>query len=359
MTTIKQTLFSPYQLGELTLKNRFVMAPMTRARANNALANELMATYYSQRSTAGLIISESIAISPNSLGMARITALFNHEQTDSWKTVTQAVHERKGAIFAQILHTGRVTSKENFIYSAKTLGASAIPLDGQTWTPNGMKNYDIPHVMNEEDIQTVIQEFTNAAQNAIKAGFDGVEIHAANGFLLNQFFDKKINNRQDQWGGSIENRIKLTTTVVQSVANAIGADKVGVRISPFGIANGIQHDNDEDTLLYNVLIQQLNDMGIIYLHIFDQGQGKQLINQSWLLHVRDIFKGTIIVCGGYDLHRAENAIGQNYTDLIAMGVPFIANPDLVLRLQNNHPLKPTPQNAFYGEGAEGYTVFNE
>lgn len=358
MKITSQVIFQPMTFADLTLKNRIVMAPMSRARAHQALANTLMATYYGQRSTAGLIISESIAVSPNSLGMARIPGLFTEEQMTSWKEVTQTVHNKGGKIFAQLVHTGRITAKDNFLDEAKSLAPSNIPFDGNAWTPHGQKPYDIPQAMTENDIEQAIDEFVVAAKNAIRAGFDGVEIHAANGFLLNQFFDAKVNNRHDQWGGSIENRIRFATTVISQIADAIGPQKMGVRISPFGVANGMSSD-DETTPLFEAFITALRQTNIAYLHVFDQGQESRLISPTWLKLAKAQFKGVMIVAGGYDLQRAENAITEGYADLVAMGTPFIANPDLVHLLQTGLPLKPTPQNAFYGEGAEGYTIFNE
>jgi len=260
-------LFAPTQLGQIDLQNRVVMAPMTRSRAIGNVPNELMATYYRQRSGAGLIITEGTSPSPNGLGYARIPGLFNEAQVAGWKAVTDAVHSAGSKIFVQLMHTGRVSHALNLPKAARVIGPSAIVTPGEMWTDqSGQQPFPIPEAMSETDIAHTIAEFANASKLAIQAGFDGVELHAANGYLLEQFLNVASNQRTDRWGGSVENRIRFVEAVAKASVEAIGAGRVGIRLSPYGVFNGSTPDAQTDEV-YLQLIERLNALGLAYIHI--------------------------------------------------------------------------------------------
>jgi N-ethylmaleimide reductase len=349
-------LFSPYQLGHLSLSNRIVMAPMTRSRALNNVPNELMASYYAQRATAGLIITEGTSPSPNGLGYARIPGIFLPEQVREWKKVTQAVHDAGGKIVVQLMHTGRVTHPANLPAGGRVVAPSAIKLETtKMWVDDqGLLDIPVPSAMTHEDIEDTINEHVQSALNAIEAGFDGVEIHSANGYLLKQFLNPHTNRRTDEYGGTVENRSRLLLEITQQIADAIGKEKVGVRFSPDGVFNETPLYKDAPaTYLY--LASQLNFQGIAYLHITDQGaSGEPLPIVS---EIRKVFKNTIIVAGGYNLEKAEKALETNDADLVAFGRNFISNPDLVERLKNNLPLNQPKFDLFYTPGATGYVDY--
>ncbi len=266
MTT---TLFTPTTLGKLQLKNRIVMAPLTRSRAIGNVPNELMEKYYRLRAEAGLIITEGTSPSPNGLGYARIPGVFNDAQVQGWRRVTDGVHQAGGKIFMQLMHTGRVSHPANMPADAKVLAPSAIAAPGEMWTDsNGLQPHPVPTVMNEADIAQAIAEYANASKRAIEAGFDGVELHAANGYLIDQFLNTVSNQRTDRWGGSVENRIRFAVEVAKAAAVAIGADHIGMRISPYGVFNSMTADTEMDAL-YERLIAELNSIGLVYIHIVD------------------------------------------------------------------------------------------
>ena len=355
MTT---TLFTSTTLGKLQLKNRITMAPLTRSRAIGNVPNELMEKYYRLRAAAGLIITEGTSPSPNGLGYARIPGLFNDAQVQGWRRVTDGVHQAGGKIFAQLMHTGRVSHPANMPADAKVLAPSAVAAPGEMWTDsNGMQPHPVPTAMNEADIAHAIAEYATASKRAIEAGFDGVELHAANGYLIDQFLNTASNQRTDRWGGSIENRIRFAVEVARATAIAIGADHIGMRISPYGVFNGMTADAEMDAL-YERLIAELNSIGLAYIHIVDHSsQGAPEVSPALKAKIRATFKGKYIMSGGYDLTRANADLDLQRGDLVAFGRPFISNPDLVEKLRNNSPLAAPDANTFYTPGEKGYTDY--
>lgn len=351
-------LFEPYTLKKLNLKNRVVMAPMTRSRALQNLANDLMAKYYGQRATAGLIITEGVSPSPNGLGYARIPGLYNSDQMQSWKSVTKAVHEKGGKIFVQLMHTGRVGHPLNLPSGGKVMAPSAVALAGEMWTDiEGLKPHPVPSEMTELDIQNTIKEFAHACKLAIEAGFDGVEIHGANGYLVDQFINVASNHRTDKWGGNLENRIRFPLEVAKACAQAIGADRIGIRLSPYGAFNGMTPDPQMDSL-YERLAKDLSDLGLVYIHIVDHSSmGAPSVSPSLKAEIRQVFKGAYILSGGYDLHRAQSDLLEKKGDLVAFGRPFISNPELVEKLESGKVLTPPDHNTFYTPGEKGYTDY--
>lgn len=354
-------LFSNYNLGKLKLENRIVMAPMTRSRAINNVPNDLIAEFYAQRASAGLLITEGTSPSPNGLGYARIPGIFNEEQVEGWKKVTDAVHSKGGKIIVQLMHTGRVSHPGNLPQGAVVLGPSSVKLETtKMWVDSlGLVDIPTPSTMTGEDIEDAINEYVISSENAIRAGFDGVELHAANGYLIKQFLNPHSNTRTDEYGGSIENRSRFLLEIAERVADAIGKEKVGVRISPYGTYNETHAYNETDAT-YEYVARQLNYQGIAYLHINDQsgkGEATDLARK-----IRSIFSNTIILAGGFDVEKAETTLAANEADLIAFGRPFIPNPDLVERFRNKLPLNQPKFDLFYTAGSEGYTdypVFEE
>jgi N-ethylmaleimide reductase len=350
-------LFSPATLGNLTLKNRIVMAPMTRSRATGNVPNDLMAQHYAQRAEAGLIITEGTSPSPNGLGYARIPGLFSAAQVEGWRKVTEAVHAAGGRIFVQLMHTGRVGHPANLPPGARLLAPSAVAAPGEMWTDGqGMQPHPVPEAMSDADIATAIGEFAQACQNAVAAGFDGVELHGANGYLIDQFLNTASNRRTDRWGGSIENRMRFALEVAGAAAEAIGAERVGMRISPYGVFNGMAPDADMDAL-YVRLAEALNKLGLAYIHMVDHSSmGAPEVSPELKARVRDSFEGKYILSGGYDAARANADLQAGKGDLVAFGRPFIANPDLVRKLHAGTSLKAPDESTFYTPGPEGYTV---
>ncbi len=351
--------FTPYSLGTITLANRIVMAPMTRSRAINNVPNQLMATYYEQRATAGLIITEGISPSPNGLGYARIPGLFSKEQIAGWKLTTQAVHNKGGKIFAQLMHTGRVGHALNLPTGARIVAPSPIIAKGQMWTDKeGMKDHPVPQELSAEELIVTKKEYVQAALNAIEAGFDGIELHGANGYLLEQFLSPYSNVRTDTYGGSIENRSRFVLEVVKEISAAIGKDKVGIRLSPFGVFNDMP-DYTEVTATYTYLAEELNKIDIACIHLVDHSSGgAPEVPVSIKQTIRQKFKNTLILSGGYTLAKAEEDLSSDFADLVAFGKPFISNPDLIERLQKNLSLNiKLDANTLYSADAKGYTDY--
>ncbi|HXB13433.1 MAG TPA: alkene reductase [Bacteroidia bacterium] len=352
-------LFTPAKLGTLEISSRIVMSPMTRSRAIGNIPNDLMAEYYAQRAGAGLIITEGTSPSPNGLGYARIPGIFSKQQVEGWKKITSAVHNKGGKIFVQLMHTGRISHPLNLPEGALVLAPSAIKADKQMFTDQkGLQDFPIPKEMSAEEILLAIAEYTDAAHNAIKAGFDGVELHGANGYLLEQFLSPTTNTRSDNYGGSIENRCKFVLEVVSNVADEIGKERTGIRLSPYG-AGGDMKPYPEIEATYTYLAEHLNKLGIAYIHILDGGAlGGPPVPVKMKQIIRNKFKNTIMLNGGYDKERAEADIESALTDLIAFGRPFINNPDFVERLKNNWPLsKDLKMNLFYTADEKGYTDY--
>jgi len=351
-------LFSKTTLGSLTLQNRLVMSPMTRNRATGNIPNELMAQYYAQRGTAGLIITEGTSPSSNGLGYPRIPGIFSAAQVAGWKRVTDAVHAQGAKMFIQFMHCGRVGHALNLPAGARILAPSAVAAVGEMYTDaEGMKPNATPQAMTEADIKATIEEFAQSGKNAVAAGFDGVELHGANGYLLEQFIRPNSNQRTDRYGGSIENRARFVLEVADAVIRAIGKDKLGIRLSPFGVFNDMPlYDAMEAD--YTYLAQQLNARGLVYIHLVDHSSmGAPPVPASMKATFRNVFKGKLILSGGYDAARAESDLAAGKCDLIAVGKPFLANPDLVARWKTGAAVNAPDMSTFYTSGAKGYTDY--
>jgi N-ethylmaleimide reductase len=351
-------LFAKTTLGSLTLQNHLVMSPMTRSRAIGNIPNELMTEYYAQRASAGLIITEGTSPSPNGLGYPRIPGIFSAAQVAGWKRITDAVHAQGAKMFIQFMHCGRVGHALNLPAGARILAPSAVRADGEMYTDaEGMKPHPTPQAMSEADINTAINEFVQAAKNAMAAGFDGVELHGANGYLLEQFIRPTSNQRTDRYGGSIENRARFVLEVADAVIKAIGKDKVGIRLSPFGVFNDMPlYDAMEAD--YTYIAQQLNLRGLAYIHLVDHSSmGAPPVPASMKTALRNVFKGKLILSGGYDAARAESDLAAGKCDLVAVGKPFLANPDLVTRWKTGAALNAPEMNTFYTPGPKGYTDY--
>ena len=352
-------LFSEKKVGACSLLNHIAMAPMTRCRAIGNIPNDLMAKYYEQRSQAGLIITEGTAPSPNGLGYARIPGIFNEEQIAGWKNVTNAAHGNRGKIFVQLMHTGRISHPLNMDKGSEVLAPSAIKATGQMWTDiKQLQDYPVPKEMTPDDIVHTKNDFVTAAKNAIEARFDGVEVHGANGYLLEEFLSPFSNMRKDNYGGSIENRCRFVLEVVSSISFAIGKDKTGIRLSPYGVAGDMPH-YPEIKETYDYLSKELNKIDIAYIHLIDHSvMGAPPVPIEIIKLIRNNFKNTIILCGGYDQQKAEEDLQSGIADLIAFGRPFINNPDLVERMANEWPLsKELDMNLFYTADEKGYTDY--
>jgi N-ethylmaleimide reductase len=356
--TMAQILFSKTNLGVIELKNHMVMAPMTRSRAINNIPNALMTEYYAQRSEAGLIITEGTSPSPNGLGYARIPGIFSSNQIKGWKNVTDAVHAQNGKIFVQLMHTGRISHSANIPAEARIVAPSALKPKGQIWTDTlGMQDYPTPVEMTLSDINTARIEFVNAAENAVEAGFDGVELHGANGYLLDQYLNPDANRRTGMYGGSIEHRCWFVLETAAEVAKAIGKDKTGIRLSPYGAFNDVGPflETEEE---YDYLSEKLNDIGILYIHLVDHSSmGTPIVELSTVQTIRNNFKRTLILSGGYTRERAEKDLASGLADLIAFGRGFLSNPDFVSRMRDNAELNPIDNSTFYTPGANGYTDY--
>jgi N-ethylmaleimide reductase len=358
-TMAKVGLLSPYKFGSIELRNRIVMAPMTRSRAIGNIPNALMVEFYAQRSAAGLIITEGTSPSPNGLGYSRIPGIFSEAQVEGWKKVTQAVHSKGGKIFLQIMHTGRISHAANMSRDAEIIAPSAVKPAGQMWTDSiGMQEYATPKAMSIEDIEHTKHEYVVAAENAMKAGFDGIELHGANGYLLEQFISPASNKRTDTYGGRIENRCRFPPEVAAEAAKAIGKEKVGIRLSPFGVAGDMPHYPEIDST-YRYLSEQLNRMKILYVHLVDHsGMGAPVVPTEIQMAIHSRFQGTVILSGGYTQESAEAELQRGVASLIAFGRPFINNPDLVERFVHGFPLSTElDSSTFYSPGEKGYTDY--
>ncbi len=352
-------LFTTDMVGSTKVQNRVVMAPMTRCRAIGNVPNELMSEYYRQRSGAGLIITEGAAPSPHGLGYARIPGIFNIQQVEGWKSITSAVHEAGGKIFVQLMHTGRISHPLNMPDGAQIFAPSAVKAAGQMWTDAKMlQDFPVPIAMTNEDLLHTKTEYVDSALNAIDAGFDGVELHCANGYLLEQFLSPVSNIRKDSYGGSLKNRCRFVIEVADVLAEAIGKEKTAIRLSPYGVASDMPHYPEIDAT-YKYLTERLNNLGIAYIHLVDHSaMGAPVVPFEIKKFIRNTFKNTIILSGGYDKERAEADIKSGLGDLIAFGRPFINNPDLVERLKNNWPLsQDLKMDLFYTADEKGYTDY--
>jgi N-ethylmaleimide reductase len=352
-------LFTSSRVGAIELRNRIVMAPLTRCRAIGNIPNNLMATYYQQRATAGLIITEGTSPSPNGLGYARIPGIFNETQVLGWKKTTSAVHKSGGKIIVQLMHTGRISHILNMAEGSEIVAPSAVRAAGQMWTDaKGMQDYPTPKAMTAEDIVSTQAEYVAAAKNAIEAGFDGVELHGANGYLLEEFLSPATNVRTDKYDGSIENRCRFVMEVATAVAAAIGKGRTGIRLSPYGVAGDLPNYPEIDAT-YDYLSKELNKLGIAYIHLVDHSaMGAPTVPIEIKKLIRKNFKNTLIICGGYDKESAEADLDSGLCDLVGFGRPFINNPDLVVRLEQNQELSQNLKtDLFYTADEKGYTDY--
>ena len=352
-------LFTPFSLRNVPLRNRAVMSPMTRCRATSAnTPNALMAEYYAQRAGAGLIITEGIAPSPNGLGYARIPGLFNADHVRGWTLATDAVHARGGKIVAQLMHVGRVAHVANLPAGAEVLGPTASALAGEMYTDGqGMQPHSTPRAMATDDIAAAVQAYAQSALLAVQAGFDGVELHAANGYLIEQFLNPNVNQRSDAYGLGIEGRNRFALEVVRAVCAAVGPQRVGIRLSPYGVFNGTGAFAEVDAQ-YLSLAAELSSLGLMYLHLLDHSaMGAPPVPATLKAQLREAFKGPFILAGGFDRQSAEQALAANQADLIGFGRAFLANPDLVERMRAGAPLHAPDMSTFYTADAKGYTDY--
>jgi N-ethylmaleimide reductase len=349
-----KTLFQPYTLGRLTLSNRVVLAPLTRNRAGAGFVpSKFAATYYSQRASAGLLISEASQISQQGQGYQDTPGIYSPAQIDGWRKVTDAVHAKDGRIFLQLWHVGRVSHVDLQENGAAPVAPSAIRAETQTFVNNRFVTVSAPRALELDELPGIVRDFRKAAANAIAAGFDGVEIHGANGYLLDQFVKDGSNVRTDAYGGSIENRARLLLEVAAAVVSEIGAERTGIRISPVSPANGVSSSDPQAQFDY--IVDQLNTLGLVYLHVVEGATGgPRDITPFDFDSLRRRFKNTYIANNGYDRDLATTRLTEDKADLFAFGRPFIANPDLVERLKADAPLANFNPATLYGGAAEGY-----
>jgi N-ethylmaleimide reductase len=348
-------ILMPYSKNGFKLKNHLVMAPMTRSRAIDNLPNELMEEYYGQRSGAGLIITEGTSPMPNGLGYPRIPGIYSKNQIYGWSLTTQKVHKRNSKIFCQLMHTGRIGHKDNLPEGEQLVSPSDIKAAGQIFTDTlGLQEFSSPVALTTEGVKNIIQGHVTASRNAMEAGFDGAELHGANGYLIEQFLHPVINNRTDKYGGDFKQRTTFVLELVEKIAAAIGKNHVGIRVSPFSTMGDLQTYNPEEVHeTYVYLADQLNKLGIAYLHV---GMSPK-IPQKTLDAIRSAFSGTIIICNGLTPESAETALEQGYADLVAFARSFLANPDLDRRIEKNATLNTANLATAYTPGAKGYTDY--
>jgi len=361
-----ESLFSPYELGPYRLSNRIVMAPMTRSRAEQPgnIPSRLNAIYYAQRASAGLIVTEGAQISPQGQGYPWTPGIHTAEQIEGWRRVADEVHAAGGHLFLQLWHVGRISHPSFQPKGELPVAPSAITPSGEAFVLNeqgqpAMVPFVTPRALELSELPEIINQYVQASKNALSAGIDGVEIHAANGYLLDQFISSGTNQRNDAYGGSIENRIRLLLEVTDAVSRVCGAERVGVRISPFGTFNDMSDEDPE--ALYETIADALSSRGLGYLHIvdptFDGEASIRSRGQQLMTSLRHRFAGTLILCGGYDRSRADTALKEGRADLIGFGRPFISNPDLPMRLETGAPLTAPDPTLFYGGGIQGYVDY--
>jgi N-ethylmaleimide reductase len=348
-------LFSPYQMGPFRLKNRIVMAPLTRSRAEaRNVPSPMAVAYYGSRAGAALIITEATQVSAGAQGYVSTPGIYSSEQIEAWKKVTDAVHKDGGVIFMQLWHVGRI-SHPDFRGGELPVAPSAIgPRGLSTFTPEGMKPIPTPRALELDEIPGIVDEFRQAAKNAQAAGFDGVEVHGANGYLLDQFLQDCTNQRTDRYGGSVENRARLLLEVVDAVVGVVGRERVGVRLSPGGTFNDMLDCNPEE--IFDHVVKRLGERKIVYLHLIEpaQNSGEHPVPDLSARHFRPLWPATLIVAGGYTLERARQVIKEGLADLVAFGQLFLANPDLPARFERSAPLNKPDPATFYTGGAKGY-----
>jgi N-ethylmaleimide reductase len=350
-------LFEPYKLGAVTLTNRAVMAPLTRNRAvEGFVPNPLAVEYYGQRASAGLLITEASQISQQGQGYQDTPGIYTKEQIAGWRKVTDRVHERGGHIYIQLWHVGRISHTSLQVNNGAPVAPSAIQAKGKTFVGGTFADVSAPRALELSEIPGIIDSFRRASANAIEAGFDGIEIHGANGYLLDQFSKDGANKRTDAYGGSIENRARLILEVAKAITGEIGGDRTGIRISPVSPANDISDSSPQP--LFDHIIDGLNALKLVYLHVVEGATGGPRDNTPFDYEsLRKRFSGTYIANNGYDFKLATSVLEKNKADLIAFGKLFISNPDLVERLKLGAPLNDFDKNTFYGGGAAGYTDY--
>jgi len=355
ITRDKNNLFSPISLGDLTLANRIVMAPLTRNRAGEGnVPQDMSVEYYRQRAGAGLIISEGSQISASGIGYPATPGIHSEEQVAGWKRVTDAVHNQGGRMFIQLWHTGRISHSSLQPDDHLPVAPSALKAAGQAMTLDGMQDFETPHALSLAELPRIVADYANAAQNAKASGFDGVEIHAANGYLLDQFLRDSTNRREDDYGGDIAKRMRLLVEVAEAVIAVWGCNCVGVRVSPENSFNDIKDSQPQQT--FNAVARKLSEYPLAYLHVLE---GDMLTGERQVDYValRNCFAGCYMANNGYDLARGNSAIEQNHADMVAFGKLFIANPDLPERFAKNLPLNTPDQTTFYGGDKKGYTDY--
>ena len=348
-------LFSPKIIGQIALQNRIAMAPMTRSRAINNIPNDTMREYYQQRSAAGLIITEGTSPSADGLGYARIPGLFTQEQADAWSKIATAVHDGGSKLVVQLMHTGRIGHTLNLPVGNELIAPSAVAAAGQMWTDQqGMQNHPVPKAMDKSDVDRVKNDFVHAAKLAIGAGLDGVELHAANGYLLGQFLNPRSNVRDDEYGGSAENRHRFLLEILDAVTTEIGADRVGVRISPFNPFNDLAANYENEEAEYLDLVRELARRNIAYLHLIATPGA---VPDSTVKAIRAAFPGALMLAGDFNRERAEAVLDSGLADVVAFGRPFIGNPDLPTRLLKNAALNSFNPDLLYTPGPQGYSDY--
>jgi N-ethylmaleimide reductase len=349
------SLFSAFRLGNLDLPNRIVMSPMTRSRAlEGNVPNPLAATYYAQRASAGLIITEATQVSPQGIGYIRTPGIHSAEQVAGWRTVVDAVHRSGGKIFAQLWHVGRV-SHPDFHNGALPVAPSALPVEGEAFTNRGRTKLVTPRALDIGELPGIVAQFRQAAENAAAAGFDGVELHGANGYLLDQFLRDGANHRTDAYGGGVANRARLPLEVADAVIDVWGAHRVGYKLSPYFAGYSMSDSNPIETFAF--IATELSERGLLYLHVSEAVAGPMAApagTRRATPILRDAFNGALIVNGGYDARSGQAAIARGEADLVAIGVPFLANPDLPTRYRKNATLNTPDQTTFYAGEEKGY-----
>lgn len=358
MTTKSASLFDPYRLGDITLSNRVVMAPLTRNRAVAGLVpNPLAVEYYRQRASAGLIVTEATQVSDTAQGYQDTPGIFTTAQVAGWRPVTDAVHAAGGRIFVQIWHVGRVSHRSLQPGGAAPLAPSAIKAATKTFVNNGFADVDEPRAIELAEIPGIVDDFRKAAAKAVEAGFDGVEIHGANGYLIDQFLRDGANQRTDAYGGSIENRTRFLKEVTEAIIGEIGAARTGIRISPVTPANGLSDSNPQ--ALFNHVVEVLASLKPVYVHLIEGATGgpRDIVPDFDFSVLRKRYTGTVITNNGYDRALADKVLAEGKADLIAFGKDFISNPDLVERLRQGGPFNELDRNTLYGGGEQGYTTY--
>ncbi|WP_297296494.1 alkene reductase [uncultured Methylovirgula sp.] len=358
MTQDASILFSPFRLGDIELRNRIVMAPLTRNRATHGTdaPNDLNVEYYRQRASAGLIITEATQISQQGQGYIWTPGIYSPAQVEGWQKVTKAVHEAGGKIFLQLWHVGRISHVSLQPNGAPPVAPSAIRAKGQTFVESGFVEVSEPHALTIDEIKAVVRDYVAAAENAKKAGFDGVEIHSANGYLIEQFLKDKTNHRTDAYGGSVDNRLRFALEVVDAILSVWPRERVGIRLSPVSPFNDIA--DSDPAKVYFPLVEKLGARGLAYIHVIEGATGGARDYAPFdYVGLRKTFSGAYIANNGYTRELAIETLNAQRADLIAFGVSFIANPDLVERLRRNAPLNKPDQPTFYGGGAHGYTDY--